>query len=157
MNRTVALASLVCLAVTGCSAASVAAPAASTSVASPSAPLHIPQSGTGTPGTSAASGFYLSYEQCVTDPTVTAGTTQVLFFFDRNCPECVAADDEFALTGLPAGLTVIKVTWDAYPELQERFGVKEPGTFVQLNGLGEKVKAWQGSTNGQELARRLKL
>lgn len=99
-------------------------------------------------------GTYISYAECLTDPHLIAGTTQVLFFHSSSCAECQELERRLVTEGLPVGLTVIKVDFDTYGDVRDRYGVRTEGTFVQIDGLGKKVRSWSGSGSGADILRR---
>lgn len=102
---------------------------------------------------SAVDGAYLDFATC--DPTTLhqrTATTQVYFFHTDDCPTCQATDAALLNHGVPDGLTVFKVDLPTMPELADRFGVTQPGTFVQVDTGGKKVRSWTGSTNGADIA-----
>lgn len=102
---------------------------------------------------SAVAGAYLDFATC--DPNTLhqrTTTTQVYFFYTDDCPTCRATDAALLDHGVPDGFTVFKVDLPTMSELAERFGVTEPGTFVQVDTAGKKVGSWTGSTNGADIA-----
>lgn len=135
------------LALGGCTAvpdAEAPRPQVSVSAASPSS-------------SSAVDGAYLDFATC--DPTTLhqrTATTQVYFFHQDDCPTCQATDAALLDHGVPAGFTVFKVDLPTMSELADRFGVTEPGTFVQVDSAGKKVGSWTGSTNGADIAAQTK-
>ncbi len=134
------------LAVGGCAAApAVPSQPAVSSVVAASAPA-----------SPATTGVYLDFGTC--DPErlhQLAGTTQVYFFYQADCPKCAAADSALLAKGVPAGLTVFRVDLPTMPELAKRYGVTKPNTFVQVDGTGAKVKSWTGSVDGGDVARQV--
>lgn len=102
---------------------------------------------------SAVSGAYLDFATC--DPNTLhqrTATTQVYFFYKDDCPECRAADTALRNRGVPDGFTVFKVDLPTMSELADRFDVTTPGTFVQVDKSGKKVRSWTGSTDGADIA-----
>jgi len=47
---------------------------------------------------------------------------------------------------IPAGVTIVKVDYDTATDLKRRYGVTMQHTFVQVDGSGEAVKKWSGTT-----------
>ena len=104
-----------------------------------------------------ATGVYLDFGTCDPDRLhQLAGTTQVYFFYQADCPKCAAADATLLAKGVPAGLTVFKVDLPSMPDLARKYGVTKPNTFVQVNGAGAKVKSWTGSVDGAEIETHIK-
>lgn len=64
----------------------------------------------------------------------------------------MAADAALLAKGVPAGLTVFRVDLPTMPELASKYGVTKPGTFVQVDSAGDKVKSWTGSADGAAVA-----
>ncbi len=109
-----------------------------------------------TPASPTTKGAYLDFGTC--DPErlhQLAGTTQVYFFYQADCPKCAAADAALLSKGVPAGLTVFRVDLPSMPELAQKYGVTKPNTFVQVDGTGAKVKSWTGSDDGADVARQV--
>lgn len=102
---------------------------------------------------SAVAGAYLDFATC--DPNTLhqrTATTQVYFFYSDDCPSCQATDATLRDHGVPDGFTVFKVDLPTMSELADRFDVTTPGTFVQVDLAGKKVRSWTGSTDGADIA-----
>lgn len=102
---------------------------------------------------SVVAGAYLDFATC--DPTTLhqrTATTQVYFFYQDDCPTCLATDAALKDHGVPDGFTVFKVDLPTMSELADRYGVTGPGTFVQVDRAGSKVTSWTGSTDGADIA-----
>ncbi|MCB0911099.1 MAG: hypothetical protein KDB60_05715 [Propionibacteriaceae bacterium] len=98
-------------------------------------------------------GAYLDFATC--DPLTLhsrTGTTQIYFFYADDCAWCTATDAELLAHGVPDGITVFRVDLPSMPELADRYGVTAPGTFVQVDPSGAKVRSWTGSRDGTEIA-----
>lgn len=144
-------------AVTG---AEVAAGPASDAAASPSADPSVSQVAP-TPSTPCQSyssddgahpttggGTYLTYADYEQDPSAYAGTAVVLFFHASWCPSCRATEQAVRASGVPAGLTLVKVDYDTATDLRRRYGVTVQHTFVQVAADGTEVATWTGSADG---------
>ncbi|NHA66529.1 thioredoxin family protein [Phycicoccus flavus] len=120
---------------------------------SPSAPADTPTAGA-SPATddagadSAAPGAYVTYEDYEADPGAHAGTTVVYFFHAPWCPSCRATEEAVRTSGVPAGLTLVKVDFDSATALRQEYGVTTQHTFVQVAPDGSGLKTWTGSSDG---------
>jgi thiol-disulfide isomerase/thioredoxin len=77
----------------------------------------------------------------------------VLFFNAAWCSTCKIARDNFeaSLDQIPSDLTVVVVDFDDSSELRKKYGVTLQHTFVQIDGMGEMVKKWSGSTSIEQI------
>ncbi len=85
-------------------------------------------------------GSYVEYSDTVLADT--AGTEQVLFFHAEWCPTCKFYESEIEKSGVPEGITVIKIDYDDEDELKEQYGVTVQSTFVWLDANGEVMQSW---------------
>ena len=76
------------------------------------------------------------------------GSKVVLFFHASWCPTCQATETALKSSGVPDGLTVVKVDYDAATELKQKYGITQQHTFVQIDGAGMSVKKWTGTKDG---------
>jgi thioredoxin 1 len=127
---------------------SATASSPSSSAASP-APS---DAGTGTEGSAGsdavAPGAYVTLADYEKDPAAHAGTKVVYFFHASWCPSCRATEAAIGDTGIPDGLTVVKVDFDDATELRQRYGVTQQHTFVQVDDSGAELAKWTGSEDG---------
>lgn len=102
---------------------------------------------TGTPA-AMAKGAYLSYADYQSSMATRQGTKVVLFFHAPWCPDCRATESALNASGVPDGLTVVKVDYDTSTELRSRYGITQQHTFVQIDPNGGQVKKWTGTKDG---------
>lgn len=95
-----------------------------------------------------APGSYVTLADYETDPAAHAGTKVVYFFHASWCPSCRATDAAIGESGIPDGLTVVKVDYDDATELRQRYGITQQHTFVQVDANGAEVATWTGSEDG---------
>lgn len=96
---------------------------------------------------------YVEYADYAADPgAYDADDGAVVLFFHADwCPDCRATDESLTSAGVPDGLTVVKVDYDEMTDLRQEYGVRQQHTFVQVDGEGEEVATWTGSTSGEEI------
>lgn len=70
----------------------------------------------------------------------------VLFFHAAWCPSCRAADSNISETGVDDFL-LLKVDYDKYTDLKQKYGVTYQHTFVQVDENGDLIKKWNGSNS----------
>ena len=63
----------------------------------------------------------------------------LLFFHATWCPQCVSADGDIKASGVPSGITIVKVDYDTNQDLRAKYGVTQQTTFVEVDSSGEKV------------------
>ena len=134
---------------TSSSAPAVAASesAASESAASESAASESAASETG----DSAPGAYIDYATYQADPGAYAGGDVVLFFHATWCPSCKATDESLTGTGVPDGLTVVKVDYDSATDLKKKHKITYQHTFVEVDADGNELAKWSGSVTGEEI------
>ena len=76
----------------------------------------------------------------------------VLFFNASWCPTCKATVESLDSAGVPAGLTVVSVDYDAATDLKKRYGVTVQHTFVQVDGQGNQLAKFSGAPSGEAIA-----
>ncbi|MBH0053824.1 MULTISPECIES: thioredoxin family protein [unclassified Salinibacterium] len=64
----------------------------------------------------------------------------ILFFHATWCPQCVSADGDITASGVPSGITIVKVDYDTNQDLRAEYGVTQQTTFVEVDSNGEKVQ-----------------
>lgn len=88
--------------------------------------------------------------------TVTAGTyveysntaiadavgTRLLFFHAPWCPQCRAVEEDILASGVPDGVTIIKVDYDSNQALRQQYGVTLQTTFVEVDAAGAPVETF---------------
>lgn len=98
----------------------------------------------GTPSPSAApeasAGTYVEYsDTAIADA---AGTTALLFFHAPWCPQCRAVEADIMASGVPEGVTIIKVDYDSRQDLRQQYGVTLQTTFVRVDASGGLVESF---------------
>ncbi|MEZ4104173.1 MAG: thioredoxin family protein [Candidatus Paceibacterota bacterium] len=89
-----------------------------------------------------------SYEAYSTDKLALANEGDVVLFFHASwCPSCRAADKSIKETGVPDGLTILKLDYDKETELKKKYGVTTQHTFIQVDADGNLIKKWSGASN----------
>ena len=150
------------LALTACgtSAGEDAAPPAGGGTGSSAATSAPAATGDPTEGTAddtaegAAAGAYVDRATYEADPAAYEGSAVVYFFHADWCPSCRATEAAVQESGVPAGLTLVKVDYDEETDLRREPGVTTQHTFVQVDGSGEVLARWTGSTTGEEILAR---
>ncbi len=167
--RLVLAAATVMLAVAGCaspasdapvttsSLPTAAAPTASSSQEDPSGP---DDDGASDPTESASDvqasgpGAYIPLADYEANKSEYDATDVVLFFNASWCSTCREAREniEADLAGIPSGLTIVVVDFDAATDLRQRYGVTLQHTFVQVGPDGAELAKWSGSVTAGEIA-----
>lgn len=104
-------------------------------------------------GTPAAmtKGAYLSYADYQSSMATRQGTKVVLFFHAPWCPDCRATESALNASGVPDGLTVVKVDYDSMTDLKQKYGITQQHTFVAVDAAGMKQQIWTGTKTGAEI------
>jgi thioredoxin 1 len=76
----------------------------------------------------------------------------VLFFNASWCPTCRATVESLDADGVPAGLTVVGVDYDAATDLRKQYGVTVQHTFVQVDEQGNQLAKFSGAPSGEAIA-----
>jgi thiol-disulfide isomerase/thioredoxin len=76
----------------------------------------------------------------------------VLFFNASWCPTCQSTVKSLDADGVPPGLTVVSVDYDAATELKKQYGVTVQHTFVQVDDAGTELARFSGSVSGEDIA-----
>ncbi|USN59525.1 MAG: thioredoxin family protein [Candidatus Peribacteria bacterium] len=70
----------------------------------------------------------------------------VLFFHATWCPSCKSADTNLSASEIPAGYSIVKVDYDTYGDLKQKYGIVSQHTFVVVDVNGEMIKKWVGAS-----------
>jgi thioredoxin 1 len=160
MRRTVrpaVTAAALALLLAGCGATEAdedTAAGAVTTPASPSSAEVSPSPSAGEASSSAPAttpGTYLTLAEYEEDPSAHAGTKVVLFFHAPWCPSCRATEQAIGTSGVPDGLTLVKVDFDTETALRQEYGVTYQHTFVQVDPEGTQLARWTGSEDGEAI------
>jgi len=138
----------------GCASGEGSGPAAPEAVTpSPAPSTSAPEAEASVPGASTA-GAYLTLADYERDPSVFAGDDVVLFFAASWCSTCrrTRANIEADLAGIPSGLVIVVVDYDAERDLRRQYGVTVQHTFVHIDADGTELKRWAGSLTAQQIA-----
>jgi len=90
-----------------------------------------------TEATSEVAGAYVDYREGIISET--AGT-KLLFFHAPWCPQCRALEADIKETGVPSGVTIIKVDYDSNQALRSQYGVTLQTTIVKVDDDGNLVQ-----------------
>ena len=91
-------------------------------------------------------GVYANYEG---DIPVEGDT--VLFFHADRCPTCNQAEKNFEQTGIPAGVTILKVNYDTENDLKEKYGILTQTSYVYVAPNGDLIKRRVGGTTIEDV------
>ncbi|MDD2870398.1 MAG: thioredoxin family protein [Candidatus Gracilibacteria bacterium] len=86
---------------------------------------------------------------------LSANTTNVLFFAATWCPSCQSADKNFSSETIPSNINLLKVDYDTYTDLKEKYGITMQHTFVEVDANGNEIKKWSGSFNVTDLVKEI--
>ncbi len=70
-----------------------------------------------------------------------------LFFHATWCPSCRAIEKDILASGVPAGITVIKVDYDSHQDLRQKYGVAQQTTFVEVDAAGNGLQNFLPTTD----------
>lgn len=87
---------------------------------------------------STSSGQYLTYTG---DLSIGTGR-RLLFFHAPWCPQCRALEATILAEGVPEGVTIIKVDYDANQSLRQEYGVTIQTTLVEIDAAGKLVERY---------------
>jgi thioredoxin 1 len=162
MNRAVLVSGLAAATLTLAACGSGDSTASSAAEASSAPPATVSTSAptakaTSTPAAKAASpavveGSYISYDTFTANTADFVGSDVVLFFNASWCPTCQEAQRNLEASGVPDGLTIVKVDYDSSRDLKQKYGVTIQHTFVQIDADGNELAQWTGSSDGAEIA-----
>jgi len=68
----------------------------------------------------------------------------VLFFHADRCPTCNEAEKNFLESGIPEGLTILKVNFDTERELRQKYAILSQTSYVLIKPDGTMIKRWVG-------------
>jgi hypothetical protein len=153
------------LVATGCASAdepatdAAAVDASTPTAAAPASPSAQPApraSRTATPEPTEApaeAGDWVDQAAYEADPAAFHAQGDVVLFFNASwCPTCQVTVGNLDADGVPAGLTVVSVDYDANDALRQQYGVTVQHTFVQVDEAGQQVAIFTGSLSGAEIA-----
>ena len=162
MNRTIpaALALLFGLTLSGCAsddtASTPAAASESAMVKEPSASAMEKEptaSAMAEDAAMAKEGAWIDQAAYEADPATFHQAGDVVLFFNASwCPTCKATVESLDADGVPAGLTVVSVDYDAANDLRKQYGVTVQHTFVQVDQQGNQLAKFSGAPSGEAIA-----
>ena len=77
------------------------------------------------------------------DEAIAEAEGQVVLFFHADwCPQCRALETDIRREGVPAGYTFIKVDFDQYQDLRQRYEVTTQTTLVKVDDEGNKIDSY---------------
>lgn len=102
----------------------------------------------------AAHGSYITLADYQGNKDMYAKDDVVLFFHASWCPTCKATEENLNAdpTGIPAGLTIVKVDYDNSDELKQQYGITTQHTFVQVDADGNELAKWTGTLTADDIA-----
>jgi thiol:disulfide interchange protein len=106
--------------------------------------------------TSDEAGSYVDYADFDADRSAYSEGKVVLFFHAGWCPTCKKAEKNLTAdpASIPAGLTIVKVDYDASTDLRREYGVTQQHTFVSIAADGSKQKVFTGAVTATAIAER---
>lgn len=106
------------------------------------APHDVPMNGTG----------YRDY-----DPNNIPTTGDIVLFFHADrCPSCREAEKNFLASGIPDGLTILKVDFDTAKDLKIKYNILSQTSFVYIKPDGTLIKRWIGGRDIQDILVKIK-
>lgn len=85
----------------------------------------------------APTGTYVDYSPAA----IAQADGRILLFFHASwCPQCRAIEDDIEAQGVPAGVTIVKVDFDARQDLRQEYGITLQTTFVEVDPDGEALQ-----------------
>ena len=91
------------------------------------------------PAETTAPGVYVDYSDAA---LAAAEGTAVLFFHAPWCPQCRALEADILASGVPDGVTILKVDYDSRQDLRQRYDVTLQTTLVVVDAEGQKVASY---------------
>jgi len=93
---------------------------------------------------------YVEYSKAALDKA--ANNRRVLYFYANWCPICKPADADFKANSnkISSDVIVIRVNYNdsdtdqEEKDLAQKYGITYQHTFVQIDGEGNKITAWNG-------------
>jgi thiol-disulfide isomerase/thioredoxin len=90
------------------------------------------------PTVAAGPGVYVDYsESAIAD----AEGRILLFFHATWCSQCRSIESDIVDQGVPDGVTIIKVDYDAYQPVRQDYGVTQQTTFIEVTSSGEALQS----------------
>ena len=118
-------------------------------VVTPQSTTAEPTSPTPAPQPVVSAGRYEDYSASLVDD---AGySTTILFFYAPWCPECRAYDQAIRAGTMPAGVQILRASYDDEQALRQKHGVTIQSTFVRVNSAGDKQVLWNGYGKSKSL------
>ncbi len=104
-----------------------------------------------------AKGAYLEYDPSGTQLALAKTGKVVLFFHAAWCPSCKGADADITanLDAIPANVTLLKVDYDKYTDLKNKYGVTYQHTFVVVDENGTELNKWNGGATLADILAKL--
>jgi thiol-disulfide isomerase/thioredoxin len=84
-------------------------------------------------------GIYVDYSDTAIADAV---GTRLLFFHAPWCPQCRSVEEDILASGVPDGVTIIKVDYDSNQALRQQYGVTLQTTFVEVDASGAAVETF---------------
>lgn len=84
-------------------------------------------------------GAYVDYSDTA---LAAADGTRLLFFHAPWCPQCRTMEEDILASGVPDGVTILKVDYDSNQALRQQYGVTLQTTFVELDAAGNPVQTF---------------
>ena len=99
----------------------------------------------------AVNGSYIGLDAYEASKASFASGNVVLFFNASWCSTCQEAEKNLNASGVPEGLTVVKVDYDSNTDLRKKYGVTVQHTFVQVDPDGNQLAKWSGSNTAEAI------
>lgn len=77
--------------------------------------------------------------------------TTIIFFYAPWCPECRAYDQAIRADTMPAGVQILRASYDDEQALRQKYGVTIQSTFVRVSSAGDKQVLWNGYGKSKSL------
>lgn len=82
-------------------------------------------------------GVYEDYQEGLVAST---DGVKILFFHAPWCPQCRMIEADIESDGVPNGVTILKVDYDANQSLRQKYGVTLQTTFVEIDSDGNEIE-----------------
>jgi peptide methionine sulfoxide reductase msrA/msrB len=79
----------------------------------------------------------------------------LLFFHADRCPTCNEAEKNFLESGIPEGLTILKVNFDTERELRQKYAILSQTSYVLIKPDGTMIKRWVGWRTIEEIVKKV--
>lgn len=96
-------------------------------------------------------GAFVTYDQYSSSMAMYEASMVVLFFHAPWCPDCKKTEMNLSSSGVPEGVTVVKVDYDSATELKARYGITKQHTFVLIDKDGMAKKTFTGTFDGASI------